>query len=90
LFYFYLTNLYLFLVYRYYYLMLCFTFLFLDGVELFRDFLKSEFSEENIEFWIICEEFKSIRTNKLVAQAHRIYSDFIAIKATKQVGDGNV
>lgn len=54
-------------------------------MELFRDFLKSEFSEENIEFWIACEEFKTIRTNKLVARAQRIYSDFIAIKAPKQV-----
>ncbi|KAL4218914.1 Regulator of G-protein signaling 3 [Mactra antiquata] len=56
-----------------------------NGLEMFKNFLKSEFSEENIEFWISCEEFKSVRTNKLVAEAKRIYSQFIAIKAPKQV-----
>jgi hypothetical protein len=33
-------------------------FIFLDGLELFKGFLKSEFSEENLEFWIACEEFR--------------------------------
>ncbi|XP_052789779.1 regulator of G-protein signaling 3-like isoform X2 [Mya arenaria] len=56
-----------------------------NGIEMFRSFLKSEFSEENIEFWSACEEFKNIRTNKLAARAQKIYSDFIAIKAPKQV-----
>lgn len=63
---------------------LCF-YLILDGLDLFQSFLKSEFSEENIEFWIACEEFKTIRTNKLVSKAQKIYSDFIAINAPKQV-----
>ncbi|WAR30949.1 RGS16-like protein [Mya arenaria] len=39
-----------------------------NGIEMFRSFLKSEFSEENIEFWSACEEFKNIRTNKLAAR----------------------
>ncbi|XP_052220171.1 regulator of G-protein signaling 3-like isoform X2 [Dreissena polymorpha] len=56
-----------------------------NGIEMFRNFLKSEFSEENIEFWIACEDFKTIRTNRLVTRAQKIYSDFIAIKAPKQV-----
>ncbi|XP_060567373.1 regulator of G-protein signaling 3-like [Ruditapes philippinarum] len=56
-----------------------------NGIEMFRHFLKSEFSEENIEFWVACEEFKTVRTNKLVSRAQKIYSDFIAIKAPKQV-----
>ncbi|XP_052221709.1 regulator of G-protein signaling 5-like [Dreissena polymorpha] len=45
----------------------------------------SEFSEENIEFWIACDDFKTIRSNTLVTRAQKIYSDFIAIKAPKQV-----
>ncbi|XP_045201066.2 regulator of G-protein signaling 3-like isoform X2 [Mercenaria mercenaria] len=56
-----------------------------NGLEMFRNFLKSEFSEENIEFWVACEEFKTVRTNKLVSRAQKIYSDFIAIKSPKQV-----
>lgn len=66
------------------YCSLCFL-LILDGLDLFQSFLKSEFSEENIEFWIACEEFKTIRTNKLASKAQKIYSEFIAINAPKQV-----
>ena len=52
---------------------------------MFKNFLKSEFSEENIEFWIACEEFKTTRTNKLTTRAQKIYGDFVAINAPKQV-----
>ena len=42
----------------------------------FRAFLKTEFSEENLEFWLACEEFKKTRsTAKLVSKAHRIFED---------------
>lgn len=56
-----------------------------NGLDLFHKFLKSEFSEENIEFWIACEEFKTVRTSKLMSKAHKIYSEYIAVKAPKQV-----
>ena len=29
-----------------------------DGLAAFRAFLKSEYCEENIEFWLACEDFK--------------------------------
>lgn len=32
------------------------------GIAIFRGFLKTEFSDENIEFWLECEEYKF--TNK--------------------------
>ena len=56
-----------------------------DGLELFRDFLRTEFSEENIEFWIACEEYKSCKSNKLDAQAQKIFSDFVAVQAPHEV-----
>jgi hypothetical protein len=28
------------------------------GLELFKGLLKSEFSEQNVELWITCEEFR--------------------------------
>ncbi len=52
---------------------------------MFRDFLRTEFSEENVEFWIACEEYKSVPTNKLAMQANRIYSDFVAVQAAREV-----
>ena len=54
---------------------------------MFRNFLKSEFSEENIDFWIACEEFKTTRTNKLAQKAEQIYTDYVAVKAPRQVSD---
>lgn len=56
-----------------------------DGLELFRDFLQSEFSEENIEFWIACEQYKTLKSSKLNAQAQKIYTDFVAIQAPREV-----
>uniref|UniRef100_A0A4W5NR56 Regulator of G protein signaling 2 n=1 Tax=Hucho hucho TaxID=62062 RepID=A0A4W5NR56_9TELE len=48
------------------------------GQEAFRVFLKSEFCEENLEFWLACEEFKSITSpEKLACKATSIYEEFI-------------
>lgn len=52
---------------------------------LFRLFLQREFSEENIDFWTACEEYKKLRDAKLPAQARQIYSDFVAVQAPKEV-----
>lgn len=58
---------------------------FLDGQALFRAFLRTEFSEENLEFWLACDEFRSCKEPKRSAKAKKIYMDFIAIGAPKQV-----
>ncbi|XP_013784245.1 regulator of G-protein signaling 12-like [Limulus polyphemus] len=55
------------------------------GSALFRAFLSREFSEENIEFWLACEDFKKTKTNKLPSKARKIYNDFIAVQAPKEV-----
>lgn len=57
----------------------------LDGSALFRAFLSREFSEENIEFWMACEEFKKSRQSKMAHKARKIFDDFLAIKAPKEV-----
>ena len=54
-------------------------------MDLFRDFLRSEFSDENLEFWIACEDYKSAKGGQLGARAHQIYSDFVAIQAPHEV-----
>lgn len=55
------------------------------GLALFHVFLSREFSEENIEFWLACEDFKKCRLNKLPVKAKRIFNEFIASRAPKEV-----
>ncbi|XP_057714370.1 regulator of G-protein signaling 18 [Corythoichthys intestinalis] len=57
-----------------------------DGVETFSQFLRSEFSEENLEFWLACEEFKTSESEKkLLSKAKNIYTVFIESDAPKEV-----
>lgn len=57
------------------------------GLAAFKAFLKSEYSEENIDFWISCEEYKKIKSpSKLSPKAKKIYNEFISVQATKEVG----
>lgn len=56
------------------------------GQKLFADFLKSEFSDENILFWQACEELKKERNpEKIEEKARIIYEDFISILSPKEV-----
>lgn len=59
--------------------------MFSAGLELFRGFLRSEFSDENLEFWIACEEFKLAKPSKISAMAQKIYTDFVAPQAPREV-----
>nr|XP_046265124.1 regulator of G-protein signaling 21-like [Scatophagus argus] len=52
----------------------------------FRDFLKSEFSEENMDFWLACQEFKTFDSpEELRRRAASIYEEFIRPDSPKQV-----
>ncbi|XP_053325171.1 regulator of G-protein signaling 8-like isoform X2 [Spea bombifrons] len=56
------------------------------GRSAFRAFLQTEFSEENLEFWIACEDFRKTRSlNKLPAKARRIFQEFIDVQAPREV-----
>eukprot|EP00066_Takifugu_rubripes_P025693 XP_011614959.1 PREDICTED: regulator of G-protein signaling 21-like [Takifugu rubripes] len=56
------------------------------GQIAFREFLKSEYSEENILFWLACEEYKKIKAvPEMISSANRIYSEFVQTEAPKQV-----
>ncbi|CAK7308272.1 regulator of G-protein signaling 2 [Vulpes vulpes] len=56
------------------------------GLAAFRAFLKSEFCEENIEFWLACEDFKKTKSpQKLSSKARKIYTDFIEKEAPKEI-----
>lgn len=56
------------------------------GRKVFRDFLRYEYSEENILFWLACEDLK-IETNaeKIEEKARFIYEDYISILSPKEV-----
>ncbi|CAF98103.1 unnamed protein product, partial [Tetraodon nigroviridis] len=57
-----------------------------DGLNAFRSFLQSEFSDENIEFWMSCEEFKKSKDPvKMAAKAKKIYEDFIQAEGPREV-----
>ncbi|XP_012934359.1 regulator of G-protein signaling 18 isoform X2 [Heterocephalus glaber] len=57
-----------------------------DGLDVFTRFLKTEFSEENIEFWIACEDFKkSKEPQQIILKAKAIYKKFIQNDAPKEV-----
>ncbi|NXG48356.1 RGS18 protein, partial [Psilopogon haemacephalus] len=56
------------------------------GLDAFTKFLKTEFSEENIEFWIACEDYKKSKTShELLPKAKTIYETFIQKDAPKEV-----
>uniref|UniRef100_A0A674GVH6 Regulator of G protein signaling 5 n=1 Tax=Taeniopygia guttata TaxID=59729 RepID=A0A674GVH6_TAEGU len=64
------------------------------GLASFRSFLRSEFSEENAEFWVACEDYKQTKSPvKMAEKAKKIYEEFIQTEAPKEVsghraGDG--
>ncbi|XP_062990067.1 regulator of G-protein signaling 5-like isoform X2 [Elgaria multicarinata webbii] len=56
------------------------------GLASFQSFLQSEFSEENIEFWIACEDYKKTKLPaKMAEKAKKIYEEFIQCEAPKEV-----
>ncbi|XP_077969293.1 uncharacterized protein LOC120344765 [Styela clava] len=57
-----------------------------DGLKNFRKFLRSEFSEENLDFWIRCVAYKRIKSPRHRWQESRqIYNEFLAPNAPKEV-----
>ncbi|XP_044741684.1 regulator of G-protein signaling 20 isoform X2 [Chrysoperla carnea] len=56
------------------------------GRKVFRDFLRCEYSEENILFWLACEELKKEANPDVVEEKARfIYEDYISILSPKEV-----
>uniref|UniRef100_A0A8D0KQP4 Regulator of G-protein signaling 16 n=1 Tax=Strix occidentalis caurina TaxID=311401 RepID=A0A8D0KQP4_STROC len=57
-----------------------------SGVTAFHTFLKTEFSEENLDFWLACEDFKKTRSKtKLASKANRIFEEFVQSEAPREV-----
>lgn len=57
-----------------------------DGLATFHNFLKSEHSDENIEFWLTCEDYKKNRSSyRMSSKAKKIYEQFIKVESPKEV-----
>ncbi|KAJ0032719.1 hypothetical protein NQD34_002800 [Periophthalmus magnuspinnatus] len=56
------------------------------GKAAFFIFLKSEFCEENIEFWSKCEEYRTLKSKEdLEARANIIYEEYVCCEAPKEI-----
>ncbi|KAJ8670473.1 hypothetical protein QAD02_001732 [Eretmocerus hayati] len=56
------------------------------GCKLFKEFLVSEYSDENIAFWLACEQLKrESNPEKVEEKAKVIYEDYISIISPKEM-----
>jgi len=55
------------------------------GQATFTAFLKSEFSQENIEFWLACEEYKKTSSEKMPAKAKQIFDHYVDMDSPCEV-----
>ncbi|UJR15026.1 hypothetical protein I4U23_002002 [Adineta vaga] len=56
------------------------------GRHYFREFLRSEYSEENFLFWMSCESLKNEQNPDIIEEKARlIYEDYISILSPKEV-----
>jgi len=57
-----------------------------SGRKVFRAFLRCEYSEENILFWLACEDLKKERSPEVVEEKARvIYEDYVSILSPREV-----
>ncbi|XP_034386902.1 regulator of G-protein signaling 4 [Cyclopterus lumpus] len=55
------------------------------GRTVFTNFLRSEFSEENMEFWVACEDYKKSEPSKLASRAQQLYQQHVEADAPSEV-----
>jgi len=61
---------------------------FAAGRRVFREYLRLEYSEENMLFWLAVEELKNEQDERRVLEQVRlIYEDFISILSPREVSE---
>ncbi|EDV23229.1 uncharacterized protein TRIADDRAFT_27441, partial [Trichoplax adhaerens] len=61
------------------------------GIKHFQEFLKSEYSEENLLFWLACEDLKEASENDIHYKTKIIYDKFISTSSPSEVSlDGRM
>ncbi|XP_043098778.1 regulator of G-protein signaling 4 [Puntigrus tetrazona] len=56
-----------------------------DGRKAFTSFLQSEYSQENIEFWEACEDFKQTSVEKINVKARKIFEQYVDADSPREV-----
>ncbi|KAK7144853.1 hypothetical protein R3I94_011061 [Phoxinus phoxinus] len=56
-----------------------------DGRRAFASFLQSEYSQENIEFWVACEDFKQTSVDKMNLKAKMIFEQYVDADSPSEV-----
>jgi regulator of G-protein signaling len=58
--------------------------------KIIKEFLKKEFSEENIDFWVICENYKKIAdVSEMKKEAERIWHLYLDTSSSHQINVDN-
>lgn len=55
------------------------------GVDVFKNYLKSQYCDENIDFWLAVEKFRNLEDDELDRQANIILKTFVARNAARAV-----
>eukprot|EP00794_Sanderia_malayensis_P009324 gene9324-10308_t len=59
------------------------------GIEELEKFLQKEFSDENLRFWLRCEELRYAEQSKIKTAVIQIYRDFVAPGAKNEINVDN-
>jgi len=57
------------------------------GVQLFQDFLRSQYGEENLNFWLAVEDYKKADHSSRAEKARMIYEDYVSTLSPTEVRD---
>ena len=57
------------------------------GVQLFQDFLRSQYGEENLNFWLAVEDYKKSDDSCRAERARMIYEDYVSTLSPTEVSD---
>ncbi|XP_041847453.1 regulator of G-protein signaling 13-like [Melanotaenia boesemani] len=56
------------------------------GMKIFQAFLQSEFSDENLEFWVVCEDYKKLKSSfRMSSRAKKIFKRYIQAEAPREI-----
>ncbi|XP_062973347.1 regulator of G-protein signaling 13 [Elgaria multicarinata webbii] len=56
------------------------------GPLIYKSYLKTEYSDENIEFWLACEKYKKIASHrKRIAMAQKLFKEYIQPQAPREI-----
>ncbi|XP_063156233.1 regulator of G-protein signaling 13 [Candoia aspera] len=56
------------------------------GPIIYKSYLKKEYSDENMEFWLACEKYKKILSQrKRISEAQKLFKEYIEPQAPKEI-----